>query len=82
MHSENQPVTIPKPIPESRFVNHLRRFGKCGFARDLTVILFVAGYIVGMCYLASFLLAHPLLLALVIIAVATAAVCWVAGGAQ
>ena len=82
MHSKNPPVTPVTYTNPHRFVNQVCRIGKSDFTRDLTVILFVAGYIVGMCYLASFLLAHPLLLALVIVAVATAAVCWVAGGAQ
>jgi hypothetical protein len=82
MHSENQPVTSDKRIPERSFVNHIRRCSKSHFTRDLIVILAVAGYIVGLCYFCTFLLAHPLLLALFIIGAALLAVAWVAGGAQ
>jgi hypothetical protein len=85
MPSKSRPVTTSKPIhdrPRVKRSPRVTRFFKSHFTRDVIVILAVAGYIVGLCYLASFLLAHPLLLAMVIIAVASLAVSWCAGGAK
>ena len=78
MPSKSRPVTTHK---SSRTRGHYKRFLRSPFARHMLIAALVAGYVVGLCYLASFIASHPMLLVAVVAATVVAAL-WTLSGEE
>ena len=60
--------------PNTRIGSYVNRLLRSSFVRDLTIATLIAAYLVGLCYLASFILRHPLLLVTIVVLVCSAVV--------
>ena len=66
---------------KARNGSRVKRFLRSPFARHMLIAALVAGYVVGLCYLASFIASHPMILVAVVAATVVAAL-WTLSGEE